>query len=361
MIAVAILVGSAGGWGAPVPADRTIAYVSNADSREITVLALDETRNTWAIAETVAAGGRVMPLAVSPDKRFLYASLRTEPYAVSTFAIQPETGRLTHVGTVPLADNMAYISTDRSGRYLFGASYSGNKVSVNAIDTSGAVVAKPLAVISTGKNAHAILPDPSNRFVFASNLGDDVILQYRFDEANGTLAPNDPPRVHAPEGSGPRHFVFHPHRALVFCLNELDATVSEYRLDTSGTLTLLASRSVLPDRFSGKPWAADVHLTPDGRFLYTSERTSSTLAAFKVEDDGALKSVGHFPTETQPRGFDIDPKGRYLLAVGEKSNALTVYAIDAASGALRTVSRIPVGRDPNWVEIIELPSARPRG
>jgi 6-phosphogluconolactonase len=354
-----MLAGSAGGMGALVPAERTVAYVSSADSREIHVLALDEPAGTWSVVETVPAGGRVMPLAVSPDRRFLYASLRTEPYSVSTFAIHPQTGRLTLVGTVPLADNMAYISTDRRGRYLFGASYSGNKISVNAIGADGAVVARPLAVIATGKNAHAILPDLSNRFVFATNLGDDVILQYRFDESNGTMAPNDPAAVHAPKGSGPRHFVFHPNSVSVYCLNELDATISTYRLDASGRLTLLASRSVLPDGFSGKPWAADVHLSPDGRFLYTSERTSSTLAAFSVDRDGSLALVGHYATETQPRGFNIDPKGRFLLAAGEKSNGVTVHAIDATTGALRPLSHIQVGRDPNWVEIVELPASPP--
>jgi 6-phosphogluconolactonase len=358
VIAAAVLAGSAGDLGAPVPTDRTIAYVSSADSREIHVVALDETRGSWAVVDTTVAAGRVMPLAISPDRRFLYAALRTEPYAVSTFAIHPDTGRLTLVRTAPLADNMAYISTDRRGRYLFGASYSGNKVSVNAIDDMGAAVAPPVAVLATGKNAHAILPDLSNRFVFVTNLGDDVILQYRFDETNGALVPNDPPAVRAPGGAGPRHFVFHTNGVLVFCLNELDATVSAYRLHGEGTLTLLATHPVLPDRFTGKPWAADVHITPDGRFLYTSERSSSTLAAFRIGDEGSLSLIGRYDTEQQPRGFNVDPKGRYLLAVGEKSNRLTAYAIDAATGALRPISHVPVGRDPNWVEIIDLPSAR---
>jgi 6-phosphogluconolactonase len=353
-MAASIVFGSAGGRAVPPSAGRTIAYVSSADSREIHVLALDATTGRWDVVQTVVTVGRVMPLAVSPDREHLYASLRSEPYSVSTFTIQPATGRLTLANTVPLADSMAYISTDRTGRYLFGASYSGNKVSVNAIDDAGEVAPNPLAVIPTGRNAHAILADRSNRFVFVSNLGDDAILQYRFDEADGTMTPNDPPAVHTPTGSGPRHFVFHPNRALVFCLNELDGTVSAYRLDANGTLTLLASRPVLPDGFSGKPWAADLHLTPDGGFLYTSERTSSTLAAFRVDDGGTLTPVGHYATETQPRGFNIDPTGCYLLAVGEKSNRLTVYAIDGATGALRPLSRVAVGQNPNWVEIIQL-------
>jgi 6-phosphogluconolactonase len=360
-MAASIVFGSAGGGAVPPSAGRTIAYVSSADSREVHVLALDAATARWDVVQTVATAGRVMPLAVSPDRRFLYASLRTEPYSVSTYAIQPDTGRLMLVGTVPLADNMAYISTDRRGRFLFGASYYGNRVSVNAIEESGAVASPALAVVPTGKNAHAILPDLSNRYVFATNLGEDTVLQYRFDQESGALSPNDPPAVQAPDGSGPRHFVFHANGRLVFCLNELDATVSVYRLNAAGTLTLLASRTVLPDGFTGKPWAADLHLTPDGRFLYTSERSSSTLAAFGVADDGMLRALGHYVTEEQPRGFNIDPKGRYLLAVGEKSNRLTAYEIDPATGALRPVSHMSLGRGPNWVEIIELPALRSDG
>jgi 6-phosphogluconolactonase len=333
----------------------TIVYVSNADSQEISVLELSAADGRVSALEIVPTAGRVMPLAISPDCRFLYAGLRSEPYAVLVFAIDPASGRLRQHKTAPLADNMAYLSTDRRGRYLFGASYSGSRISVNAIGPDGQIDPSPLAVIPTGKNAHAVATDPSNRFLFVSCLGDDVILQYRFDEANGTVTANEPPAIATQEGAGPRHFVFHPTSPYLFCLNELDGTVNTYRLEASGTLTPLASVSVLPDDFTGKPWAADIHLTPDGRFLYTSERTSSTLTAFSVNSErGTLTVVGHYPTETQPRGFAIDPAGAYLLAAGEKSNGLSLYAIDHQSGALRALSRLSVGQDPNWVEIIDL-------
>ena len=106
----------------------------------------------------------------------------------------------------------------------------------------------------------------------------------------------------------------------------------------------------------GAPWAADLHLTPDGKFLYASERRSSTLATYKVDAaSGRLELIGHVPTEKTPRGFAIDPSGRYLVAAGQDSNGVTVYAIDAASGALSQRARLPLGKNPNWVEIVELP------
>lgn len=336
---------------------RTMVYVSNADSRDIYVLALNETDGSATLIDKVAVTGTVMPLAMSPDRTYLFASLRSEPYSVSSFAISPDSGILTLVKTVSMPDNMAYISTDRSGRYLFGASYSGNKISVNAISATGEVNPTPLDVVPTGKNAHAIATDPSNKFLFVTNLGDDVILQYRFNEVTGKITPNDPPAVATRKGAGPRHFAFHPNRRFVFCTNELDGSLDTYRLDMSGTLRRVDLVSVMPAHFKGgAPAAADVHPTPDGRFVYASERASSTIAAFQVNgDSGTLTLVGNYRTETQPRAFNIDPEGKYLLAAGQKSNGLSSHEIDRHTGALRARSHLDVGRNPNWVEIITLP------
>lgn len=112
--------------------------------------------------------------------------------------------------------------------------------------------------------------------------------------------------------------------------------------------------SILPSDFAGaKPWGADVHLTPDGRFLYVSERTSSTLGTYRVNTaTGRLTRIGTYATEKQPRGFNIDPSGRYLLAVGQLSPKLSVYRIDFKNGALRQLGQYPVGKGANWVEVV---------
>jgi len=112
-----------------------------------------------------------MPLAISPCRRFLYASLRSLPFSVSTFGIDQATGTLGHLSTVSLPDNMAYLSTDRTGRFLFGASYTGDKISTNPIDRDGLVRAVPVQVISTRPHPHSITIDPSNRYLFAPSLG----------------------------------------------------------------------------------------------------------------------------------------------------------------------------------------------
>lgn len=334
---------------------KTIAYVSNADSREIIVLRLAE---DGALAEIgrVKTAGTVMPLALSPDRRFLFAALRSEPFGVASYRVDRQTGRLAHIATAPLPASMPYIATDRTGRFLLSASYQSAVAAVSAIDAEGRVGPAPVQVLNTAPNAHCILTDAANRFAFVPCLGGDHVMQLRFDSARGRLAPNVPPELPTGKGAGPRHIVFHPEGRLAFLVNELDASILSLAYNPSaGTLTKLSAASALPPSFAGKPWAADIHTTPDGRFLYASERTSSTLAGFRIDAvDGTLAPIGNWPTETQPRGFAIDPAGRYLLSTGQLSNALTAYAIHPDSGRLTPLKRYPMGANPNWVEIVKL-------
>lgn len=337
----------------------TVVYTACADSREIHVGRLDGATGAVETIQNAAVPGAVMPLAVSPNRRLMYACLRSEPFAVATLAIDSAAGTLRLLATAPLPDNMAYISADRTGRFLFGASYSGDRISVNPIDADGRPEAEPVQMVRTASHPHSILTDASNGFLFVPCLGGDVILQYRFDPATGRISPNAPPAAEAERKAGPRHLVFHPHGRFAYCTNELDATVGTYRFDpAAGTLTPNGTASLLPEDHQGSPpfAAADIHLTPDGRYLYASERASNTLSAFRIDPaSGAGARVQIVPTEDKPRGFQIDARGRFLLAVGQVSNQMTSYAIDAETGRLTPRHRYPMGRNPNWVEIVNLP------
>lgn len=331
-------------------------YVSNADSHEISVLALDKHVGTLRLVQTVPTGGMAMPLALSPDQKKLYVALRSEPYTAAAFTIDGTTGQLSPLGSAALPDSMAYIATDRSGRWLFAASYGGHRASVSPIGADG----KPAAavqIVSNGKNAHAALPDAANRHVYITSLGTDQVFQWRLDAATGQLTPNDPPALAARAGSGPRHLVFHPNGRHAYLLGELDATVELLEVDAAqGRLSRRQHWPTLPAGSTVQPWAADLHLTPDGRFLYTSERNSSTLAIWRVDTaTGALSLVGHQETEKQPRGFQIDASGQWLIAAGQVSNSVTLYRIDRDSGRLTPTQRLPVGKGPNWIEIVDRP------
>jgi 6-phosphogluconolactonase len=333
----------------------TYAYVSNADSQDISVFSLDKTNGSLAAVQTVAVGGTVMPMALSPDHLRLYAGLRSKPYSVVSFAVNPLDGKLLELGRAPLAESMAYVSTDATGHYLFSASYGGNLLAVNGIRADG-TVADVQQTIKTGPMAHAIRNAPDNRYVFASVLGSDAWLRLKFDASNGQLTEDAKPAYSLPAQSGPRHFVFSPDHRFTYLIDELDGKLHVLAFNSANdTVKPIQTVSILPPNFSGdKPWGADVHLTPDGRFLYASERTSSTLAVFRVEQgSGKLTRVGTYATEKQPRGFNIDPSGKYLLAVGQLSTNMSAYRIDPKTGALTAIGQYPVGKGANWIEVVE--------
>lgn len=339
-------------------ASGTVVYVASAGTSEIHSFRLDESGGLAPLAVVplpdVAEAGGSAPLAVSPDRRFLYCAIRSAPFRVAAFAIDASSGRLSAIGSAPLADSMPYIATDRTGRWLFSASYGGSRIAVNPIGPNGRVGA-PLQVIPTEPKAHAILADPTNRVVYVTSLGGDLVHRFDFDSGSGRLEGGEP-AIRVAAGAGPRHFRFHPNGRFILLINELNATVDVLSIDSpDAPLRSIQTISTLPAGFTGKPWAAELQLTGDGGLLFTSERTSSTLAAFRVDaGTGRLTPLGHTPTEQQPRGFAIDPTGRFLLSAGEASHHVSVYRIDAESGALDGTSRVPVGRVPNWIEFVAL-------
>jgi 6-phosphogluconolactonase len=337
----------------------TVVYVGCAESNEVHVLRLDPgTGDLAPLQQAAIAGvttpGQSTPMAVSPDRRFLYVGTRGEPKLAVGFAVDPAGGRLTHAASGPLADSMAYIITDRTGRFLLGASYPGHKVTVSPIDPAG-TVGPTQQVLPDHPNAHAIRVDAANRHVLVPTLGNDRVNVFAFDAATGRLTPAAHVEVRAK--AGPRHFVFHPDGKRVYVLGELDAAVYVFDYDgRTGRLTETQRVSAVPPDFQGKPSAADLHITPDGRFLYASVRASSTLASFRVDPaNGTLAPIERVATEQQPRGFSIDSTGRVLLAVGQLSHGLSAYAIDPGAGTLKRLGQYPMGRNPNWVEIVDLP------
>ena len=343
----------------------TFVYVSNAEDGDIGMYRLNPD-GSLRPGERFKAGKSLGPMSVSPDRRFLVAAVRAQPYLAYSFTIEGKSGALAPVGSGPLAESLPYITFDRTGRYLLGASYSAHLVSVNPVGADGKVGA-PQQVIPTARNAHAIITDKTNRFAFVPHLGTDQVFQFLFDEKSGRLSANTPPVLQLKAGSGPRHLITSPDNRFVYLLNELTATVSTLALDSkNGILSETSSASSLPRDSKlgpGMPrpqqgrdvgndiWASDIHVTPDGRFLYAAERTSSTLNAFRVMAEGRLEYLFSMATEKQPRGFRIDPTGRFMVVSGEKSGTLSTYAIES-NGQLRLVGKYPTGKGSNWVEIV---------
>ncbi|MGC2713905.1 MAG: beta-propeller fold lactonase family protein [Pseudolabrys sp.] len=360
---------------------KTFVYVSNAQDGNIDTYNMDMSTGALTPVGKTEAAKMVMPMTLSPNKKYLYAVIRSQPTRVLTYAIDPASGALTQKASAPLPDSMPYVSTDHTGRFLFTASYGGDKLAVSPIGENGLVEAEAIQVIPTGRNAHSIMPDRSNNFVYAATLGANQVLQFTFDSKTGKLTANEPPAVSPEAGHGPRHLAFSPDNKYLYVLNELSGHVTQYTIDPSkGTLTLVDSISSVPAEAGlawGAPqapvgaapalasvaakdekpkvWAADIQITPDGKFLYSTERTTNKIALFTVAPGtGKLTYVTNFATEAQPRGIRIDPTGQYLVASGEKSDRVSVYKIDKGTGKLGEPNRYPVGNGANWVEIVEV-------
>jgi 6-phosphogluconolactonase len=353
----------------------TFVYVANAEDGDIGMYTL-QADGSLQPGQRFKAAKLVMPMAVSPDKRLLIAAVRSKPFQAYSYTIDKSSGALNLVGTGTLAESYPYIALDRSGRFLLGASYGAHQVGVNPVGPDGRV-GEPLQVIATARNAHSIRADNTNRFVFVPHLGTDQVFQFLFDEKTGRLTANTPPILQLKQGTGPRHLIVSSDNRFVYLLNELTGMVTTLSLDpNAGTLKELDSVSALPADTKlgpgmprgavGTPganqaprntdndiWASDLHLTPNGRFLYAAERTSSTLAHFRVDAaSGKLTYLGSTPTEKQPRGFNIDPTGRFIVVSGEQSDTISSYAIDAETGAPKPIGRYPTGKGANWVEIV---------
>ena len=337
---------------------RTIVYVSCADDKHIAVLGIDPTSGSLNPLATVKVPGtglpspQSLPFAIAPDRRFLYAALRSEPFPLVTYAIGPD-GMLRQMGVTHLADSMCYLATDATGRFLFGASYGGAKLSINPIGADR-IAQAPSQVVSTPPKAHSVLVDPANHHVYSACLGGDAVICQAFDPATGRLAEAIAIAAHTPTGSGPRHMALSADGRMLYVIAEQGGAILAYARDpATGALRERQRISLLPDGVAPPVASADLHLTPDGKFLYGSERVTHTLNGFAVAADGTLTPVCRVPSEPTPRGFAISANGKYLLCAGLTSGRLATYGIEP-SGVLVRLGAVDVGMGANWVEFLEL-------
>ena len=300
------------------------------------------------------AGPNPSFLALHPNGDVLYAVNEVTDWqgqatgAVSAFGVAAD-GALARLGEMRASGGGApcYVSVDQSGRWVLVANYVGGSVALLPVDAGGALVAAsyverhqgtgPNPTRQEAPHAHCILPDPTGRWVLATDLGTDQVLVYRVD--TGGRAPRLLLRgsVRMKPGAGPRHLAFHPSLPLVFVANELDSTVTALRWDAiEGTLSVTDTHSTLPPGWSGANQVADIHVGPLGRALYVSNRGHDSIAVFSVAPaGGALAQQQVVSTGGRwPRNFGLDPSGRWLLVANQRSNDITVFARDATTGHL---------------------------
>ncbi|MCH8829465.1 MAG: beta-propeller fold lactonase family protein, partial [Planctomycetes bacterium] len=193
-------------------------------------------------------------------------------------------------------------------------------------------------------------------FVYVPNPGADQILQFRLDGESGKLMPLKPAVVKTEPGTGPRHFFIHPKKPFAYCCNEKGSSVTGFSFDPqTGRLKAFQTLTTLPRGFTANNSNADIEITPDGKFLYASNRGHDSLAMYRIDQQtGRLTALGQVPTEKTPREFNIDPTGRFVYSAGQGSGKMVAYRIQP-SGKLKALKTYTVGRGPAWVLFIELP------
>jgi 6-phosphogluconolactonase len=303
-------------------------------------------------------------LAFHPTRDLLYAVGEIGDFggkktgAVSAFAIGAD-GKLTLLNQQPSeGQGPCHLVVDAAGKHALVANYGSGTAAVLPIGADGKLRPASSTVRHAGSgpnerrqkapHAHSINLDAANRFAFVADLGIDKVMIYRYDAAKGTLAPNDPPAGVCAPGAGPRHFSFHPNGKFAYAINELLCTVTAFAYDAGkGSLTEVQTVPTLPKDFEGRNSTAEVQLTPDGRFLYGSNRGHDSLAIFAVDGTtGKLTPAGHAPCGGKtPRNFGIDPTGRWLLCAHQNSDSIAIFRIDPETGALKpTGQTLTVGR-----------------
>jgi 6-phosphogluconolactonase len=348
--------------GQSKPAAKTVAvyvgtYTKGTESKGIYHLTLDLASGRLTSAGEPAAAINPSFLAFHPSGRFLYAVTEVSDYeqgagAVSAFAIDAKSGALTPLNQQSSkGSGPCHLSLDKDGRHVLVANYGGGSVAVLPVEKDGRL--KPASTFlqhigssvnpkrQSGPHAHSINLDPANHFAFVADLGLDKVFVYRFDAGRGELLPHDPPSFNAAPGAGPRHLAVSRDGKHVYVINEMAMTVAVLRYDGSaGELSEVQTISTLPEGASGSDYStAEVVLSPDGKFLYGSNRGHDSLAIFAVDQaSGRLARVGQQSTLGKtPRNFAIDPTGQYLLAANQNSDTVVVFKIDRATGKLTPV------------------------
>ena len=339
-------------------------YVAAQDDDKISIFTMDEDTGQLSLQSEAAIAGGPSLLAISPDRGALYVGHRAVPQLTS-HSIDPATGGLTQNGSVTPEDPPAYLAPDRTGKFLLSSYYQGGHVAVHPLGEDGSLGAAPLEWIATDVGAHSVQTDRSNRFAFVPHIarqndnvleppknipGPNLIYQFRFDEATGSLSENTPLQVEMDGLLGPRHYCFHPSLDVVYFSNEQGSSVTAYRMDSeAGTLTAMQTISSLPEGETLRNTCSQIQFSPSGDFLFVPNRGHNSIASFSVDSEGRLTPVGHAATEAVPSAFSLDPAGKFVFAAGSATGQLASYGIDAQTGGLTPLETYPVGERPMWV------------
>ena len=294
-------------------------------------------------------------LAISPNKKFVYAvnenadSTRfTITGHVAAFSFDKTTGKLNFINKQESGGkHPCYVSIDKTGKWVIVGNYSSGSLAVLPVRSNGSLDSAVNIIQHEGSSVnserqeaphvHATVLNKNNKTLYVPDLGLDEVKLYNLDTKSGKLKEFDPPFVATEPGAGPRHMDIHPNGKYAYLMEELTGSVSVYEIEKNGYLTLLQNISGLPRDFDGAIGSADIHVSPDGKFLYCSNRgESNTIGIFSInKSNGQLEWIDHQSTLGKtPRNFNFDPTGNFLLVANQNSDEIVIFKRDKETGLL---------------------------
>lgn len=295
-------------------------------------------------------------MALSPDQKFLYAVSETSepqrPGAITSFAFDKNSGALALKSTAPSGGNdPCYITIDKTGRWVMAANYSSGTLSLlrstaGMLDTVQVIKhfgAGPDPGRQSRPHVHSTVLSPDEKYVYAADLGIDKLMTYRFNAQDGKLTQASVPFVKVNPGNGPRHLVFHPNKKFAYLIEELSGTITVFRYHhADGRLTQLQNISTMEPGSKGFAGSADIHISPDGKFLYGSNRgVANNIVVYRIsKKNGQLKTVGFQDVMgTAPRNFILSKDGQYLLVANQNTNSIVVFLRNKKTGMLSKLNK----------------------
>jgi 6-phosphogluconolactonase len=291
-------------------------------------------------------------LVVSPNQKYVYAvnENKGKPCEISAFSFDKAKGELKLINKQPAGEAPCYITIDSTGKYIVVAEY-GSGISVYRTNPDGSLQQRTQTLQHDGygivyerqdrSHVHSVVFSPDQKYLFAADLGNDRLYQYKFNPADSTvpLSPADNPYYSLPDGSGPRHLIFHPNGKTAYLINELIGEVVVYSYNNG---QLQEIQTIASTTAGGKyeQGSADIHITPNAKFLYTSNRgKANDITVYMITPEGKLNKTGRQPVNEHPRGFTIDPTGKFLLAASKDQNTIQIFAINPNFGLLEEVGQ----------------------
>ena len=355
-------------------AEEPIVFISSFASGEqgaIYAFTLDKKSGSLKVLHRTAGVENPFFMAVSPDHKFLYSIYAptfggTENEQVAAFRIEGRSGKLSLLNRQSTKGTAScYLDVDATGKSVLLANYSTGSVGSYSVKTDGSLTEPVSFVQHHGSSvdtarqkephAHCFVISPNNRFAYSADLGIDQIVCYVLDPATAKLTPNQPPFVRTPAGGGPRHLTFHPNGKFMYVINELKNSVTLFDfVPESGLLTERQTISTLPADFAGTSHTADLKITPDGKYLYGTNRGHDSIAAFRIADDGTLSLLEIQPSSGKgPQNLAVTGDGSLLLCANMPGNNVAVFRINADTGLLTSVGEPVEIPGPSCIRILE--------